>query len=72
MTRAKEFKRIGVDAVFVEALPDRDAMSKCVRELDMPVFANSESFVLTCSHPCSLSFSNRGWQDGESFCKGSC
>ena len=43
MTRAKEFKRIGVDAVFVEALPDRQAMSKCVEELDMPVFANSES-----------------------------
>lgn len=44
MTRAREFKRIGVDAVFVEALPDRQAMSKCVEELDMPVFANSESF----------------------------
>ncbi|KAH7355637.1 Pyruvate/Phosphoenolpyruvate kinase-like domain-containing protein [Pyrenochaeta sp. MPI-SDFR-AT-0127] len=40
ITRAKEFKRIGVDAVFVEALPDRDSMSKCVTELDMPVFAN--------------------------------
>ena len=44
MTRAREFKRIGVDAVFVEALPDRQAMSKCVEELDMLVFANSESF----------------------------
>lgn len=42
LTRAKEFKRIGVDAVFVEALPDREAMSKCVEELDMPVFANSK------------------------------
>lgn len=40
MIRAKEFKRIGVDAVFVEALPDREAMAKCVKELDMPVFAN--------------------------------
>ncbi|KAF7681875.1 phosphoenolpyruvate pyruvate domain-containing protein [Alternaria burnsii] len=40
MSRAREFKRIGVDAVFVEALPDRQAMSKCVEELDMPVFAN--------------------------------
>ncbi|KAK3081964.1 hypothetical protein LTS18_010122 [Coniosporium uncinatum] len=40
MTRAKEFKRIGVDAVFVEALPDRDSMSACVQELSMPVFAN--------------------------------
>lgn len=43
MTRAREFKRIGVDAVFVEALPDRQAMSNCVEKLDMPVFANSES-----------------------------
>jgi methylisocitrate lyase len=40
MTRAKEFKRIGVDAVFVEALPDREAMRKCVEELQLPVFAN--------------------------------
>jgi methylisocitrate lyase len=47
MTRAKEFKRIGVDAVFVEALPDRDAMRRCVEELDMPVFANSKSFFPT-------------------------
>lgn len=42
ITRAREFKRIGVDAVFVEALPDRQAMSKCVEELDMLVFANSK------------------------------
>ncbi|EQB54335.1 hypothetical protein CGLO_05849 [Colletotrichum gloeosporioides Cg-14] len=40
MTRAKEFKRIGVDAVFVEALPDRDAMRKCVETLQLPTFAN--------------------------------
>ncbi|KAK1986442.1 Pyruvate/Phosphoenolpyruvate kinase-like domain-containing protein [Colletotrichum cereale] len=40
ITRAKEFKKIGVDAVFVEALPDRETMEKCVKELDMPVFAN--------------------------------
>lgn len=40
MTRAKEFKRIGVDAVFVEALPDRDSMKRCVEELDLPTFAN--------------------------------
>lgn len=43
MTRALEFKRIGVDAVFVEALPDRASMERCVKELDMPVFANSKS-----------------------------
>lgn len=40
MTRAKEFKRIGVDAVFVEALPDRDAMCKAVEEIGIPTFAN--------------------------------
>lgn len=43
LARALEFKRIGVDAVFVEALPDRESMERCVRELDMPVFANSRS-----------------------------
>lgn len=40
MTRAKEFKRLGVDAVFVEALPDREAMKACVQELGIPTFAN--------------------------------
>lgn len=40
MTRAKEFKRIGVDAVFVEALPDRDSMTRAVKEIDLPTFAN--------------------------------
>ncbi|KAF6812427.1 carboxyvinyl-carboxyphosphonate phosphorylmutase [Colletotrichum sojae] len=40
MTRAKEFKRIGVDAAFVEALPDREAMRRCVQELGIPTFAN--------------------------------
>lgn len=42
MARAKEFKRIGVDAVFVEALPDRESMKKCVEEVGIPTFANSE------------------------------
>jgi 2-methylisocitrate lyase-like PEP mutase family enzyme len=42
MIRAKEFKRIGVDAVFVEALPDQESMSRCIEELDMPVFASSK------------------------------
>ncbi|OKP11934.1 Carboxyvinyl-carboxyphosphonate phosphorylmutase [Penicillium subrubescens] len=40
MTRAKEFMRIGVDAIFVEALPDREAMKRCVKEISCPVFAN--------------------------------
>lgn len=42
MARAHEFKKIGVDAVFIEALPDRESMRKCVEELKMPVFANSK------------------------------
>lgn len=40
MTRAKEFKRIGADAILVEALPNRDAMRRCVREVQLPVWAN--------------------------------
>ena len=40
MTRAREFKRIGVDAVFVEALPDREAMKRCAEEVDIPIFGN--------------------------------
>ncbi|KAL4923129.1 isocitrate lyase/PEP mutase family protein [Aspergillus undulatus] len=40
MVRAHEFKRIGADAVFVEALPDRAAMKRCIEELDMPMLAN--------------------------------
>jgi 2-methylisocitrate lyase-like PEP mutase family enzyme len=40
MTRAREFKRIGVDAIFVEALPDREAMQKAVQEIGIPTFAN--------------------------------
>ncbi|KPM35710.1 hypothetical protein AK830_g10864 [Neonectria ditissima] len=40
LSRAKEFKRIGVDAVFVEALPDRESMRKCVEEVGIPTFAN--------------------------------
>jgi methylisocitrate lyase len=42
LSRAKEFKRIGVDAVFVEALPDRESMRKCVEEVGIPTFANSK------------------------------
>lgn len=40
MARVQEFKRIGVDAVFVEALPDREAMKQCVQESGIPTFAN--------------------------------
>jgi 2-methylisocitrate lyase-like PEP mutase family enzyme len=45
MTRGKEFKRIGVDAVFVEALPDRESMRRCVEEIGIPTFANSKSHI---------------------------
>ncbi|KAH6672670.1 carboxyvinyl-carboxyphosphonatephosphorylmutase [Plectosphaerella plurivora] len=40
LARVKEFKRLGVDAVFVEALPDRDALARVVKEVQMPIFAN--------------------------------
>lgn len=40
ITRAKEFVRIGVDAVFIEALPDRASMMKAVEEVGVPTFAN--------------------------------
>ncbi|RAL13515.1 isocitrate lyase/PEP mutase family protein [Aspergillus homomorphus CBS 101889] len=41
MTRAREFMRLGADAIFVEALPDRDAMRRCVQELSgVPLMAN--------------------------------
>lgn len=40
MTRAKEFIRIGVDAIFVEALPDRAAMKRAAEELDIALFGN--------------------------------
>jgi len=40
ITRAKEFVRIGVDAVFVEALPDRESMQRAVKEIGAPTFAN--------------------------------
>jgi 2-methylisocitrate lyase-like PEP mutase family enzyme len=40
MTRVKEFKRIGVDAVFIEALPDRASMKRAVEKAGVPIFAN--------------------------------
>lgn len=40
ITRAKEFKRIGVDAIFIEALPDKASMKHAIKEIDIPVFAN--------------------------------
>jgi 2-methylisocitrate lyase-like PEP mutase family enzyme len=40
ITRAKKFRDIGVDAVFIEALPDRESMRKAVEEIGIPTFAN--------------------------------
>ncbi|KAK6220172.1 carboxyvinyl-carboxyphosphonatephosphorylmutase [Colletotrichum tabaci] len=40
LARVREFKRLGVDAVFVEALPDRAALARVVKEVEMPIFAN--------------------------------
>lgn len=72
LTCAKEFKRISVDAVLVEALPGREAIKKCVEELDMPVFAGSKSRL-----PIDLQFkltntSHLGGFETESFCQGPC
>lgn len=38
--RAREFLRIGVDLVFIEALPDRDSMVRAVKEVGGPICAN--------------------------------
>ncbi|KAI1009768.1 hypothetical protein LB504_002943 [Fusarium proliferatum] len=38
--RAREFQRIGADGVFIEALPDREAMKRAVEEVQMPMMAN--------------------------------
>ncbi|KAF4469386.1 carboxyphosphonoenolpyruvate phosphonomutase, partial [Fusarium albosuccineum] len=40
MYRAKQFQRIGADAIFVEALPDRAAMRRAIEEIKMPMLAN--------------------------------
>ncbi|KAF7195225.1 Carboxyvinyl-carboxyphosphonate phosphorylmutase [Pseudocercospora fuligena] len=40
MTRAKEFIKLGADAIFVEALPNRESMKKAIFELQIPMLAN--------------------------------
>lgn len=40
LTRARRAIEIGVDAVFVEALPDREAMARFRSELNFPMLAN--------------------------------
>lgn len=38
--RVREFIRIGVDSVFIEALPDREMMNRAVKTFDIPIMAN--------------------------------
>ncbi|KAK5175795.1 uncharacterized protein LTR77_000935 [Saxophila tyrrhenica] len=40
MARVTEFQRIGVDAVFIEAIPDKAAMQRCVQEVQVPQMVN--------------------------------
>ena len=40
LTRAREFIRIGVDLIFIEAIPDLAAMKQMVKEVDFPICAN--------------------------------
>jgi 2-methylisocitrate lyase-like PEP mutase family enzyme len=40
IARAKEFARIGVDAVFIEALPDQKSMKTAIKEVGTSMFAN--------------------------------
>lgn len=40
LTRARKAIEIGVDAVFVEALPDRESMERLRKDLDFPVVGN--------------------------------
>jgi methylisocitrate lyase len=53
MYRAQRFKELGVDAVFVEALPDKEAMKKCLKSVDIPMMANRRFRSLTFPHNCS-------------------
>ncbi|KAK9482580.1 Carboxyvinyl-carboxyphosphonate phosphorylmutase [Lipomyces starkeyi] len=60
ITRALMFKKIGVDAVFIEALPDREAMKEAVKIVDCPIFANiiegGKTENLSASDLASLGF----------------
>lgn len=40
LKRARRFIEIGVDAVFIEAMPDRDTMRRMADDLDFPCMAN--------------------------------
>ena len=40
LTRARKAIEIGVDCVFIEAIPDREAMSRMIADIDFPILAN--------------------------------
>ena len=40
LARARKAIEIGVDCIFVEALPDRETMQRLRKDLNFPVFAN--------------------------------
>ena len=40
LTRAREFVRIGVDIIFIEAIPDLATMREIIKEVDFPICAN--------------------------------
>lgn len=42
MTRVAEFQQIGVDAVFIEAIPDKAAMERCIQVVKVPQMVNSQ------------------------------
>lgn len=66
--RANEFRRIGADAVFIEALPDRLAMKRAIEEIKMPMMANSKSAFRRPECKRLTSLSHRGRLDRESLC----
>lgn len=52
MARVAEFQRIGVDAVFIEAIPDKAAMGKCLEVVKVPQMVNSKILCDVKSGSC--------------------
>lgn len=48
MARVAEFERMGVDAVFIEALPDKASMQKCMKLAKVPQMVNSTYCLSVC------------------------
>ena len=40
ITRCREFIRLGVDAIFIEAIPDLPMMKRAIKEVNFPICAN--------------------------------